>query len=144
MLYFAYGAHVNVRNLTRIARAAKVIGRAWLPAHRLVFKTYAAVVADAGSRVPGVLYELTPACLRALDRYEEVPTLYRRGEVTVETDTGPRPALIYLREGGEIAPPNVDYFNILARGYADWKFDAQILRKARFATLQPGHSVRRS
>lgn len=143
MLYFAYGAHVNVRNLTRIARAAKVIGPAWLPAHRLVFMTYAAVVPDPASRVPGVLYEVTPACLRALDRYEDVPALYRRGEVTVETDAGSRSALIYLREGGEIAPPDVDYFNIIARGYAAWKFDAGALRKARFATLQPGHSARR-
>ena len=137
MLYFAYGAHVNVRNMTRVARAAKPVGPAWLPAHRLVFKTFAAVVPDPASRVPGVLYEITPADLRALDRYEEVPTLYARAEVTVETDGGAKTAMIYVREGGELAPPDVDYFNIVARGYAEWKFDVEALRKARFATLRP-------
>ena len=136
MLYFAYGAHVNVRNLTRVARAARVVGPAWLPAHRLVFKTFAAVIADPVSRVPGVLYEVTPSDLRALDRYEDVPALYRRAEIAVETDDGAKAAFIYLREGGEIAPPDVDYFNIIARGYAEWKFDVAALRKARFATLR--------
>src|SRR5581483_6362788 len=107
MLYFAYGAHVNVRNMTRVARGAKVLGPAWLPAHRLVFKTFAAVVPDPASRVPGVLYEITAADGRALDRYEEVPALYARAEVTVETDQGPKTAMIYVREGGEIAPPDL-------------------------------------
>jgi gamma-glutamylcyclotransferase (GGCT)/AIG2-like uncharacterized protein YtfP len=136
MLYFAYGAHVNVRNMTRVARGAIVIGPAWLPGHRLVFKTFAAVVPDPQSRVPGVLYDITAADVRALDRYEEVPTLYRRAEVTVETDDGAQTAMIYLRDGGEIAPPDLDYFNIVARGYAAWKFDTDALRKARFATVR--------
>ena len=138
MLYFAYGSHVNVQNLKRVAHGAKPVGPAWLPGHRLVFKTFAAVIPDAGSRVPGVLYEITPADLRALDRYEEVPTLYGRADVTVETAEGTRTAMIYIREGGEIAPPDVDYFNIVARGYADWKFDVEALRKARLATLREG------
>ena len=44
--------------------------------------------------------------------------------------------MIYVMNGGAAAPPGLAYFNIVARGYADWKFDANILRQARFATLR--------
>jgi gamma-glutamylcyclotransferase (GGCT)/AIG2-like uncharacterized protein YtfP len=136
MLYFAYGANVNTRNLKRHAPRARALCTARLPGHRLVFKGFADVIKDAKNHVTGVLYEITPACELALDRYEEVPKLYRKATVTVETDDGPRDAMIYVMNSVVIAPPDVAYFNIVARGYGEWKFDANILRQARFATLR--------
>ena len=136
MLYFAYGANVNMRNLKRHAPRARALCVARLPGHRLVFKGFADVTKDAKSSVTGVLYEITAACELALDRYEEAPKLYRKTTVTVDTDEGARDAMMYVMNGGVIAPPDIAYFNIIARGYAEWKFDANILRQARFATLQ--------
>jgi gamma-glutamylcyclotransferase (GGCT)/AIG2-like uncharacterized protein YtfP len=137
MLYFAYGANVNQRNIKRYAPRARALGAARLPGYRLVFKQFADVIKDANSSVAGVLYEITAPCELALDRYEDFPKLYGKATVTVETAGGPRNAMIYVMNGGAIAPPDVAYFNIIARGYGEWKFDAKILREARFATLRP-------
>ncbi|MBX7199281.1 MAG: gamma-glutamylcyclotransferase [Rhodospirillaceae bacterium] len=136
MLYFAYGANVNQRNIKRHAPRARAIGVARLAGYKLVFKQFADIVKDPKGAVTGVLYELTPACELALDRYEDVPKLYRKLAVTVESDQGPGEAMVYVMNGGEKAPPELGYFNIIARGYADWKLDAKILRDARFATLR--------
>ena len=136
MLYFAYGANVNQRNLKRHAPRARAVGVARLPGYRLVFKQFADVIKDAKASVDGVLYEITPACELALDRYEDFPKLYRKATVTVDSAEGPRAATIYVMNGADVAPPDIAYFNIIARGYADWKFDAKILRDARFATLR--------
>ncbi len=136
MLYFAYGANVNQRSLKRHAPRAKALGLARLTGYRLVFKQFADVIKDPQSTVTGVLYELTPACELALDRYEDVPGLYRKAKVTVEADQGPVEAMIYLMNGGEKAPPELEYFNVIARGYADWKLDTKVLRDARFACLR--------
>ena len=137
MLYFAYGANVNQRNIKRYAPRARALGVARLPGYRLVFKQFADVIKDAKGSVDGVLYEITGPCELALDRYEDFPKLYRKTTVTVETAEGPRDAMIYVMSGGTTAPPDVAYFNIIARGYTEWKFDAKILREARFATLRP-------
>ncbi len=137
MLYFAYGANVNQRNIKRYAPRARALGVARLPGYRLVFKQFADVIKDAKGAVDGVLYEITTPCELTLDRYEDFPKLYGKATVTVDTAQGPRDAMIYVMNGGTVAPPDVAYFNILARGYAEWKFDARILREARFATLRP-------
>lgn len=136
MLYFAYGANVNQRNLKRHAPRARALGLARLPGYKLVFKRFADVIKDPAGAVTGVLYELTPACEVALDRYEDVPALYRKATVTVESDQGPREAMVYVMSGGEKAPPDLDYFTVIARGYADWKLDTKVLRDARFACLR--------
>lgn len=136
MLYFAYGANVNQRNLKRHAPRAKVLGLARLAGYRLVFKRFADIVTDSKSTITGVLYDLTRACELALDRYEDVPALYRKITVTVESGEGPVEAMVYVMNGGEKAPPELGYFNVIARGYADWKLDPKVLRDARFACLR--------
>lgn len=136
MLYFAYGANVNPRNLKRHAPRARAVGVARLAGYRFVFKQFADVIKDPKGTVTGVLYELTPACELALDRYEDVPALYTKGAVTVDSDHGPVEAMIYFMNGGTKAPPALEYFNIIARGYAEWKLDAKVLRDARFACLR--------
>lgn len=136
MLYFAYGANVNQRNIKRHAPRARAVGLARLAGYKLVFKRFADIVKDPKHAVTGVLYEVTPACELALDRYEDVPTLYNKRTVTVESERGPVEAMVYVMNGGEKAPPELGYFNVIARGYADWKLDPKILRDARFATLR--------
>ena len=136
MLYFAYGANLSARNMKRHAPHAVAQGVARLARHRLVFKGFADVVPDPKSHVDGVLFEITAACERSLDRYEDAPKLYRKATVTVDTAGGPKSAMIYLMNGGETAAPTPEYFNIIARGYQDWKFDAGILRRARYAILR--------
>jgi gamma-glutamylcyclotransferase (GGCT)/AIG2-like uncharacterized protein YtfP len=135
MLYFAYGANLNLRGMKRRCPRATPVCAATLRGYRLEFRTYVTIAADAAARVDGALYELTPACWRALDRYEG--STYAKITVTVETADGPKQATAYILEGGERAAPTVAYFNDIARGYSDWKLDVTVLRRARLALLHP-------
>ena len=101
-----------------------------------MFRRYADIAPDAKAFVWGALYELTPACERALDAYEQVPAYYRKIMVTVETDAGPRQAMAYIMNPAEIAPPDIEYYGVVARGYGEWKLDATVLRRARYATIK--------
>ena len=134
MLYFAYGANLNLRNVKRCAPQAKPLCVAKLSGYRLIFRGYADMAPDKDAYVFGALYDITPACVRAFDKYEGDD--YRKIDVTVDTDDGPRKATAYIMKGGDIAPPQLAYYNVVARGYADWKLDAEPLRRARFATVK--------
>lgn len=133
MLYFAYGANLNLRGMKRRCPKSTPVSVATLTGYRLEFRIYATIVPDAGAYVLGALYELTPACWRSLDGYEGPG--YDKIIVTVETTNGAVQATAYVSKAGERAPPSVAYYGEIARGYTDWKLDAGHLRKARLATL---------
>ena len=135
MLYFAYGANLNLRGMKRRCLKSKPLMGATLPGYRLEFRTYATIVVDDTADVVGALYELTTACWRDLDAYEGPE--YKRIPVTVETAEGPREAMAYAMTDGKRAPPSIAYYGEIARGYTDWKLDALRLRRARLATLHP-------
>lgn len=135
MLYFAYGANLNLRGLKRRCPKAEPVTLATLKGYRLEFRTYATIVADPKAEVPGALYRLTPPCFRSLDEYEGPE--YKKITVTVDANGEPREATAYIMHAGERAPPSVMYFTDIARGYADWKLDVNVLRRARYALMQP-------
>ena len=135
MIYFAYGANLNLRGMKRRCLRAKPLTAATLPGYRLEFRTYATIVAYEAADVQGALYELTAACWRDLDAYEGQE--YKKIPVTVETAEGPREAMAYAMTDGKRAPPSIAYYGEIARGYTDWKLDALRLRRARLATLHP-------
>jgi len=135
MLYFAYGANLNVRGMKRRCPRAKALGVATLAGYRLEFRHFITIVPDTTGDVPGVLYELTSSCWRALDDYEGDD--YSKIEVSVKTIDGEHRAVAYVMSGGERAAPALAYFSEIARGYSDWKLDENVLRRARLATLHP-------
>jgi gamma-glutamylcyclotransferase (GGCT)/AIG2-like uncharacterized protein YtfP len=135
MLYFAYGANLNLRGMKRRCPRATPVSAATLKGYRLEFRTYATIVADAAAEVLGALYELTPQCWRSLDDFEGDD--YEKITITVDTAQGAREATAYIMKAGARGAPSVAYFTELARGYTDWKYDAGILRRARYALLQP-------
>jgi len=112
MLYFAYGFNMQTAHMQRQCPGCRLVGRACLHDHRLVFSRWWAAwggggVADiqpsAEHVVEGVVWEITPAHREALDRFEDYPTSYTRKDVTVETSDGwPMAAFAYVahQEGG--------------------------------------------
>ncbi len=135
MLYFAYGANLNLRGMKRRCPRAVPVGLATLPGHRLEFRTFITVVAYASSDVTGALYKLTPGCWRALDDYEGDD--YEKVTLRVKTDSGAEDAVVYVMQGGARKAPALAYYTDIARGYIDWKLDEADLRRARLATLHP-------
>lgn len=123
--YFAYGANLDVRRFRRRCQSATVLGRARLPDHRLAFTRYSSaekggvadIVAEPGASVWGVLYEIDPSCLGALDEYEGAPRAYRRGAVLVIDEAGSEhEAIAYIaNRTGDFAPSR-QYLAQIARG----------------------------
>jgi gamma-glutamylcyclotransferase (GGCT)/AIG2-like uncharacterized protein YtfP len=143
MLYFAYGSNLNRRAMAHRCPRAKALTVARLDGYRLVFRRYADIAPDPKGVVWGALFELTPACVRALDKYEdEASNLYRKITVTVLQDAEPLEAMAYIMNDGAIAPPDIAYYGEIARGYRDWKLDEALLRRARLATLNPRAAVK--
>ena len=98
--YFAYGSNLEPVQMKRRCPSHRVVGRATLPGHRLVFPVRSGGDWGGGvagiepcdapdATVHGVLFEVDDADLAALDRYEAVAEgMYRRERVTVHLEDG--------------------------------------------------------
>lgn len=62
--------------------------------YRLRDRSYPGVVAEAGGRVDGMLFEMGPVALAALDRYED--PCYERRLLDVELENEVRQAYVYV------------------------------------------------
>jgi gamma-glutamylcyclotransferase (GGCT)/AIG2-like uncharacterized protein YtfP len=81
---FVYGSLTDRKRRIRLIGRAVRTRKAMLPDYRRSRGRYFYVVPAHGASTPGLLLlDLTPAELAALDRYEEVPQLYRRQIVHV-------------------------------------------------------------
>ena len=116
------------------ARAARLSGyllRIALPQDSPEGPGWATVTPRQGACVPGAFYHLHKDDLGALDEYEGYPGLYLREEVTIETESGPEPAMIYrMREPLRPARPTPEYEETLRRGYRDFDLKEEILEIA--------------
>lgn len=95
MRYFAYGANMDAVGMRARCPTATLLGTERLAGYRFVIARagYAGLVPDPASDVLGVLWNLTPQDLAALDAYEGVPEgLYRKATMTVAGG----PALVYI------------------------------------------------
>ena len=103
-----------------------------LPGHRLTFRGVADIEPAPYRTVFEVLWAVSEADLRALDRYEGYPSLYRRQLVTVLTDTGSARAFTYrlAEPAGRVEQPWGFYFNEIATGYREWGLPISELGRA--------------
>ena len=128
-LYLAYGSNLNVRDMRYRCPGAKTKGKViWLQDARLVFRGVADVEIIPGHLCPAGLWLITPEDERTLDRYEGVGSgMYAKEEVDLG---GGKSALIYLMASRGIYPPSEYYYNVLKRGYRDFKIPVKHLDAA--------------
>lgn len=89
--YFAYGSNMNLGQMARRCPRARVVGPAILPGWRLAERLHADVEEAPGATVDGLVWQLTPECLHALDLYEGYPLYYLRQRVTAYHQGQPLP-----------------------------------------------------
>jgi gamma-glutamylcyclotransferase (GGCT)/AIG2-like uncharacterized protein YtfP len=119
MLYFAYGINTNQSEMSYRCPDARSLGGAELPDHEFRFAVHADIVESPGSRVRGVLWDITERCLQALDRLEGYPTYYERKTVTVSHNGKQLEAMTYYMTGNQPdMEPGHDYLFMLYKGYA--------------------------
>ena len=116
-LYFAYGANMDVEAMARRCPSSKPLGLARLPRHRWIISTdgYATVVRDQRREVMGLLWELALSDVPALDRFEDVPRLYRKVSQPVIASAGIRRALVYVGRSSEPGRPRPGYLEDVIR-----------------------------
>ncbi len=120
MLYFAYGLNTNVTSMAHRCPAAVSFGRAQLTGHRFRFAGPADVQRDRHSDVEGVLWDITDACLAALDTLEGYPFYYDRKWARVQFNGQECQALVYyMQPGNRNSPPSSGYFNMVLEGYEE-------------------------
>ncbi|GJD36224.1 hypothetical protein FMGBMHLM_3139 [Methylobacterium aerolatum] len=121
-LYFAYGANMDAAAMALRCPVSRLIGRGRLPRHRFIImrEGYASVVRDPARTVHGVVWDLAPDDIPALDRYEGVASgLYAKAALPVTTAVGTRKALIYLGRSTAPGRPRPGYLDaVLAAGAA--------------------------
>lgn len=155
-LYFAYGSNCNLGQMARRCPAAKKVGPVTLDGYRLTFNGkrsgtgVANVLKNPGSVVHGLLWEITPACERSLDRYEGFPSFYYKKDLEVETFPleGGEPetltAMVYIMtEGHRLGAPSDYYYKVLEDGYKAFHFPMHILEQALSDSIGRGEAIRR-
>jgi len=130
-LYFAYGANLCRAHMALWCPGAVPLARAVLPGYRLVFRGWADIGPAAGQAVWGALYEVTPADLRSLDRFEDHPALYRRVQVRVQAEGLALEAMAYqMQPGRALRLPAPEHLRLILAGYRDWGLDPRLVRAA--------------
>jgi hypothetical protein len=132
-LMFAYGSNLCVEHMAIRCPAARKMGSFNLNHARLVFRGVADVEYDEEESCPGGLWNITPECEEALDRYEGVASgLYQKVLLKAKmVRTGKiRKILVYQMCCDGIMPPDEHYLNTIRQGYIDFGLDLNYLDMA--------------
>jgi phage replication-related protein YjqB (UPF0714/DUF867 family) len=122
-LYFAYGSNLCVQQMARrcpdavsseavAPRIARLTDHDWLINERGV----ATIEPFSGSEVHGVIWDVSDRDLSTLDSAEGVPVRYRRDRMTVDTESGPATAWVYIDHRVEPGSPRPGYLERIIDG----------------------------
>jgi len=135
--YLAYGANMSVDMMKDRCPDAKLVGTGKLENFRLMFKgnppsSYGTIEPWEGFSVPFVLWQISDADEKRLDRYEGYPRVYQKHTVTVEVNGQTVDAMYYSKPETERVNPACDhYVAVLWDAYEHFGFDMNILIRAR-------------
>ena len=122
--YFAYGMNTNIDEMAQRCPKAINLGRCILKGFELKFRHHADIDQVEGSKMEGVLWDITPDCERALDNLEGYPYYYDKIEVVVIQDQPNQYghthsiAMAYVMTSkGLEHPPSIQYEDCLIEGY---------------------------
>lgn len=139
----ANGSNLLWQRMATRCPSAEVAGTTVIHGYRMLFKqsctgAYATIEQDANCHVPAVVYRVMPMDEAALDRYEGCPKYYYKKEflLPVWNPCGRklrkrRCCIAYiLHEDRMLGEPPEEYYRIIEKGYDDWGFDTEVLKKA--------------
>ena len=136
-LYVAYGSNLNIRQMKLRCPTAKLIGTGIVRDYELQFKgaanhAYATIAENDGETVPVAVWELQPRDEKSLDRYEGYPSHYFKRDIPVKMDNGKEvTGMVYIMDlKQKFGMPSAGYLMTVSEGYADCKFDLEVLKNA--------------
>ena len=120
MRYIAYGSNMVREQMDYRCPDAKLIGTGYISGARLEFYLHATVekTGDMRNRVPVVVWEISAADEKRLDRYEGYPSYYVKEEWPVRMDDGSEiKGMIYIMKLIRQAPPYQEYYQGICSAY---------------------------
>ena len=134
LLYWAYGANLNVVAMRRRCPDAKKVGRLILPHGQLTFRGVADVeiVDDPAATISGGLWEISRIDEANLDIFEGVKQgVYAKRYMLLRFRGEERRCMFYkMSDGCAIDPPYEHYYDTIAGGYSDFDLDKRCLEEA--------------
>ena len=124
MYYFAYGSNMVAGQMAARCPNASVIGVACLKGYRFRINSrrVGTVIPDQTHQVYGLLWDITPKDLLALDRYEDVKAgLYEKANVVVELSDRQVEALIYFATDQSVGLPRPRYMKDVVAAAKQWE-----------------------
>ena len=141
--YLAYGSNLSVEQMLQRCPDAIYVGTAEIDGYELLFKgsktgSYLTIEKREGSFVPVVVWKISEADEKNLDRYEGCPHFYYKKMVRVKVRSllTKRPgteieAMVYImHEERKLGVPDGWYYNVCKEGYDRFGFADWHLRKA--------------
>ncbi len=130
-LYFAYGSNMHREQMSQRCPGAQALGLAKLRNWRFIITSdgVASILHQPGKIVHGVLWELTLAHVRVLDRYEGVARgWYEKVHLPVQRQGGGARALIYVGTNKKEGRPIPQYHSdIVLPAARDWSLPLNYL-----------------
>ena len=125
MYYFAYGSNMVASQMATRCPDASIVGVACLQGYnfRINSRRVGTVIQDQTHQVYGLLWDVTPWDLLALDRYEDVEAgLYEKANVVVDLLSDRQvEALIYLATDQSIGLPRPRYMKDVVAAAKQWE-----------------------
>ena len=133
-LHFAYGSNMSRALMQSRCPTAQALGTAKLPGWRFVITPdgVGSIAPRSDAVVWGVLWQLTPRDLAAVNAYESLDSgLYVRRLLPVRLGKGRMAALVYVarREGEGIPRPG--YIGLVVDAARDWSLPEAYIRSLR-------------
>jgi len=130
IVYFAYGANLNLDGMNTRCPGNKPICKAVLKDYRFMFKSVADIEEAVNHSVHGALYEITKEHLRSLDRFEGYPRLYIRKTVPVITEDGREvQAVVYqMTDRNQYSRPSQGYLLTILTGCQQWRLPMKYIQ----------------
>lgn len=136
-IYIAYGSNMDLEQMAYRCPDAELIGKGKIKNFRLMFKgslsgNYATIEPEKNFEVPVLLWKISAADEKKLDRYEGFPNFYYKKEIEVETEDGEKIfGMVYImHEERTLGLPTEFYYEILLQAYLKFGFDEKILNDA--------------
>ena len=131
--YAAYGSNLSVSQMSYRCPDAEIIGTGKIMDYKLVFRLHADIEKHEGEFVPVLIWRISKADEKRLDRYEGVKGgYYHQEKVNVVMDDGKElVAMVYIMNTQDtVSPPDDLYYKIIDDGYEHFGFDREILKRA--------------
>lgn len=134
-LYIAYGSNVNLSQMSHRCPTATLYAKGILQNQEIIYRgeptnSYATIRKKEGSSIPILIWTIQEADEKALDLYEDYPTLYNKETILVESNGTQIEGMIYIMNQTEKpGKPSPSYIETIRQGYRDNSFDLELFEK---------------